>query len=69
MLASQSSGLVRFEGETEGFAQDAIRRKQVDKKPGCFRAFQDLESLEVICGVLQAAILDSCQQVAELVYF
>ena len=41
----------------------------IKKNLGVSGLFQDFESLEVICGVLQAAILDSCQQVAGLVYF
>ena len=36
------------------------------KNLGVSGLFQDLESSEVICGVLQAAILDSCQQVLGL---
>ena len=39
------------------------------KNLGVSGLFQDLESSEVICGVLQAAILDSCQQVLGLCTF
>ena len=48
---------------------NSIRLKQVDKNLGVSGPFQDLESSEVICGVLQAAILDSCQQVLGLCTF
>ena len=59
------------EPNVPGLAHSTLHLKgsRLIKNLGVSGLFQDLESSEVICGVLQAAILDSCQQVLGLCTF